>query len=243
MGDLEADLRQVQRLAAQLGDLTRLAAQAAPAGGSASDDTGCAEVRIDRDGRPTSLVLRGDWRERIGPRAVGQALVAAHQRAVQRHLGDWSDALHEEGWSDRLAAVDADADAGDDDPPSFPMPVTLGDPRPLGAVLEDVLAAMDRSHRDATAPPLPDQPETLSPDSAGPVRVSLSGGGLDVHVDARWAESAETSEVNARLDSALRGAVARTEDHAADWRESLVGVDLLLGEVLGMLRDPGKVTR
>lgn len=241
MGDLEADLRQVQRLAAQLGDLTRLAAQAAPVGCSASDDTGCAEVRIDRDGRPTSLALRGNWRERIGSGSVGPALVAAYQRAVQRHLGDWSDALREEGWSDRLAAVDDDT--GDDPSLAFPMPVALGDPRPLGAVVEDVLAAMDRSHLHATTPPARDPAETASPDSAGPVRVSLSGGGLDVQVDARWAESAETSEVNARLGTALRHAATRTDDLAADWRESLVGVDVLLGEVLGMLRDPGRVTR
>ena len=112
----------------------------APSRIEATDQAGAIRVVLASDGLPSSIEVDEDWKHRLRHASFGQAVVDACRAAAELRAVSWLRALVDSGLLERIAT----------DPPTPAPPPTVhppqpGDqrPRPRGAVVDDILRAVD----------------------------------------------------------------------------------------------------
>ncbi len=231
------ELRDLQKYAAQFQSMISTARNAAPSRASGYDTSGLAFAEVDRDGQPTTLRIEQGWRNALEPAQLGAAIIEAYQTATQTHLEEWGADLKRQGWQYDAREFDELVSAAPTPSESlFAVPRTVGEPRPVEALLSAVIDELDFSHVLATQPPAPAR-EPAAPHSR--VSVTLTNGALEsVHIDADWAEGRQSSTINSELAGALQAARLRpTPEQSPAHGEHTARLDDLLGEVMKALQN------
>lgn len=247
LDELMAQVAQMQRHTATLGALMSSAQALAPPGARGTDPSGCVHLTLGADGLPTSIDVVAGWERRVGADGVGDAVVDAFHAAVHDRLETWSRALARDGWQARADQVHLGGTdgAGRGRPVPVPRPPVVErlDPRPLGDVTEDVLAAL----RDPAAFTGPPPAAGTGTDRSGHVAIAVSAAGLtSCSADGRWVAERSAAQLGTALAEALHAATADLRARVAQARPDAGradGLDRLLAEAMALLSDAGRPVR
>ena len=112
----------------------------APSRIEATDQAGAIRVVLASDGLPSSIEVDEDWKHRLRHASFGQAVVDACRAAAELRAVSWLRAVVDSGLLEQIV-TDPPAPA----PPPTVHPAQPGDqrPRPRGAVVDDILRAVD----------------------------------------------------------------------------------------------------
>jgi hypothetical protein len=147
--ELIRELSQIQSYAAGLQGLLETAQAAAPTASTGTDGSGLISVQLGSDGLPKSFRVEQNWRRRITPENVGQAVLEAFQAAVGDRLANWSRTLEQQGWRDKAdelrlgSTTESPHPAAGQVPLAFRRPKPASNPRSIDAVTEDMIKAFD----------------------------------------------------------------------------------------------------
>lgn len=188
-------------------------------------------VVLAADGSVTDVLVAPDWRETVGPRRLGAALLEAAQVAVGKTI------------EAQLAGLDLDAAAAP--AAAAPAPATVGDPasRDAEAFMADALALLRNFATDLESylGDLTRMAGAVSTGSGGArgVTVTMAGGVVTaVDVDAEWAAGARHTEVSVEALAAFRAAAARAVDAARE-----VALPTSLARIQELGSDPVELSR
>ncbi|WP_305784463.1 hypothetical protein [Symbioplanes lichenis] len=227
----------LHRSAVGLGQRLAAAATAAAAPTTGSDDTGCVTAEVRADDQPVTIRLAGDWREAVGARALGRAVVTALTNASAARLTAWAGAMtaHSTPAADSAAPAPAigaalgaratpgagtilgGADPGGDGSAGG----ALGDPgsRQSGYAQRDLIELIlqvGEQFPAAAAAAEAAARQVTATSATGTVRATATGGIVTaVDCDEEWA--ARVPE--ARLAAALTEAVNAVRRRAAEERD------------------------
>jgi len=249
MDEILRDLARLRRTGAMLQELMGELQQAAPERSEGADSTGTVRAVLGPDGLPESIRVSSYWKEKLPAAAVGAAVTAACQAAMQRRGADWADVLQRSGWQQRLEEMDTDA-AGAVEVDVNPVPPAYRTGGPVPARSLDVLAEEAMSTMDAAMRPVPaaaHQPGTGA-NRGGTIEITLGQAGQVVcRADPGWAarqSGAQLSEALAAALTAARGQLAQASAasaaSAADAGAAAAetGRQELFTEILSVLNDP-----
>lgn len=237
--DLIRDLSRLQNHAARLAELIETAQNAAPETITATDRTGTISVTLGPDGLPTTFRVDQHWRRRVEPSKFGQVVLEAHEVAMSRRLATWSRTLNDRGWQASVDELRASSSTSQQIPPAFRRPERAANPRPIDAVAEDMIRALDQASDVGTA----QQHSTVGTgaDRWGKLTLTVSPTGLaSCVVKVRWAAKQTGTALTNALVEAL--AAARADLAQADGNVTH-GPDLssLFGEAIALLNDPKRM--
>jgi hypothetical protein len=155
-----------------------------------TDDRGVITVTVDRSGLVADVVIPPIWRDTVGPRELGQALLTAANNALTNHLAD------------RVDHLDLDPD----------VPANAGVVEGLVmSEMADLFARFDRDlefYRDQLSAAVNVTASRSGPN--GRVRVTMTPGRVtEVSADVWWAGQARYTEIRAE---ALKAFQAATRD-------------------------------
>lgn len=192
---------EIQReLASVVDELNELSATLSQAQGflladsEGSDSRGAVSVRLDAAGRVAAFRPNAQWRNRVAPDELGDAVLEAVQLATTARFGRWADAM----------------EAGATAPPAPPPRVTMaaGPTVDLMGLVEEVLTGFE-ALADAQA---------VAPSTSGPgsdlvagtarVRITMADGGVPtaVHLDPRWIANASLTRLAEEVLDAFQAA-------------------------------------
>jgi DNA-binding protein YbaB len=224
--DMVKRLQQLQREAAQLGQLAAGLASATPRRAEGNDRTGWARVAIAGDGFPHAIQIRNGWNQRIEVDRLGAAVMEANADAINQAMRAWSDQLDDSSWWARRARLEHD---GPDWSSATVATPPSGHVRDSAELAEDVLGALQRIQQQQPAA----APAGVGSDRNRHVTVKLGQGGLQgCLIDPEWAARRDGDAITAALSEALQAAEA--EMPAAP--RAGAGVDDLVGDALATLR-------
>ncbi len=157
------------------------------------DDRGVITVTVDRSGLVADVLVPPTWRDAVGPRELGQAMLTAANNALTSHLADL------------IEHMDLDPDvtrkAGDNPPTQESEGLVMSE-------VADLLARFDRdleTYRDQLNAAV-----NVTATGSGPngrVRVTMTPGRVtEVSADSRWAAQARYTEIRAEALKAFQSA-------------------------------------
>lgn len=241
-------IRELATLQLHVSAIHRLIAGAfekAPRRSDGMDDAAAVRVFLDRNGLPERIQIVSDWRDRVGPDKLGDAVVYAFRAAVDDRVTVWADALREAGWHDkanrlkRYLSSPASSMPSDKLPAAFQRDKKGAVPRTLEDVTEEFIRAADNI---SEAPALPGRVRRKSTGwSIGrKACLVLDANGIKACViDRQWASARTGSEISKALGEALAAARSSLAKNLSA-RYSPVGLEDLLGSALGLLANPGQ---
>ncbi|BCB74502.1 hypothetical protein GCM10022251_74240 [Phytohabitans flavus] len=147
-------LQRIQQQAEQLSNFVASLQAGAPQGADGYDATEQVRVEVGADGLPTGIRVESGWQDRLGPHAVGQAVVEAFAAAVANGMRAWSDSLAATSWHARAAELDAQGKfPAASNQVAFSPPAVTGSAgrRDPQEVAEDVLRASERLRQQTAA--------------------------------------------------------------------------------------------
>jgi len=224
MNDAEK-LRQLREQAASL--------LSGPPTAIGSDDTGLVEVQLDSGGRVVAVEVHREWMRRLGPDALGRAVVAAAADAITRRATAFADQLAAPAPTPSFA------------PPLPPLSPSSRDPERRGAELLGLMSTLDKALAEIDT--LTDRLETLAAreiaggSASGRVTVTMTGSQLvTVELDGRWLRQEPTGrQVADEIESACRQAYASL----AQQTEAAEAQSPHVAEVRALTRDPREFVR
>jgi hypothetical protein len=189
-----------------------------------SDPTGAITVLLDDDGIAGEIRVAGDWRQRLGPGNVADAVRAADADAARRRAVATAEALADDDGSHE-STVDADGPVGAGGPEPFgAVPAPMATPRTLAELTEATWAALDDLDR-LTGELAP----VTGIGADGAVRLELHlGRVVSCAVEATWLDRQDAAGLAHGLREALdlaRAADARERRPAAEFQQRVT--DLL----------------
>jgi hypothetical protein len=228
--------------------MQRLVAEAfkkAPARSEGMDNAASVRVVLDRNGMPERIEVVGEWRAKLRPEKIGDAVVEAFHAAAHKRAAAWSDALKETGWQDKMRRLKRHLDDAAIAIPSDKLPVAYERPhkevrrRTLEDVTEGFMRVADKA---STSPiPVPNIRKSTGRSVGRNVSVVLDESGLkSCVVDSRWASTRPSTELSKALNEAL---VAARSSLAGKLKEKPVDLELddLLRSALDLLSDPSRL--
>jgi DNA-binding protein YbaB len=225
--DMVRRLQQLQRQAAQLDQLAKDLAAAAPQWSQGTDTTGSVRITLDADGIPTTIRIHNDWSRSLDADSLGQAVVDANTDALRGAMHAWTDRLDSNGWWMRRADLDHAPDDQAGLITAHPADLPSGSEREPTELVESVMTALHAAQKQLPAP----ADVVTGSDAGGQVTITLGAGGLTgCEIDAGWASRHDGSTISAALSTALRQAVAHRVPLPRD-----AGMDPLLGDALATL--------
>jgi hypothetical protein len=240
--DLAAQFARIQQYAAGLRGLLADAQARAPRRAEGSDEKKTVHVVLDADGMPQSFTVSADWESKVKPDGLGGAVMEAFQAAVGQRLAEWTTTLNRVGWQDEVELLKRGGGGRDEGevPPAFrKQPQQPAEPRPLGDLAEDMIAAFDRPA--SFAPPSPTEATATGTVGGDKVVVSLSGNGLvSCTVDGHWARRQTANQLSKALGDALATAKSRLSRRPATPNPA-EGLDRIFGEAMALLNDPRRL--
>lgn len=222
MDEIFRDLERLRYYGTMLQDLVGEFQRSAPERSEGTDPTGSVRAVLGRDGLPETIRVSGYWKEKLQPAAFGSAVTAACQAAMQRRGAEWAETMQRAGWQDRLARLDADADAAAARHAADPNPVPPAfrrsngrPPRSLDAIAEQTMSLMDSTLSAVPQTgPGPQAPQGTGANRTGTLQLSVSSEGLvSCQADPRWVAQQTGAQLSAVLAELL--ATARTRLAAA----------------------------
>jgi hypothetical protein len=251
--DLLRELSRLQRYAAGLRELLSEAQAESPRQTEATDRSGAVRMVLGPDGLPVSIRVAAGWERKIAPAAFGGAVAEAFSAAARERMAAWTQQLSDSRWQQKAGRLREDISAGrpgtphDQVPPAFTRDPGDIQPRPIDALAEDVLKALDAAQEAAAAKPAK-PPQGTGQSAMGKLVLTLSSGGLvSCTADPRWVSQQTAVKLTDALGQAL--AAARTQlaeatkaaQAAATQRSD--GLSQLLGEALSLLNDPRRLSQ
>jgi hypothetical protein len=233
-------LRELARLQEYATALQRMMAEAqaqAPRRAEGADPSGALHLVLGADGLPESVRVEPDWRQRLDPRRVGEAVVEAFESATGQRMAEWTNTLRDDGWQDKVERLRDEPEAA-----AMPLPVPRDEPppRPMDVVVEEVLHAMDHAEQFANPPAFSAQ--GTGSDASAHLTVTLSRRGLvTCAVDASWAAQQTATDLSGAFGKAIAKARADLARAAAEPGPG-ERLDRLFDEVLAILHDPRRLT-
>jgi hypothetical protein len=172
------------------------------------DDHGVIRVTVDRSGLVADVVVAPTWRDTIGPRELGHALLTAANNALLSHLADAIERNPESPSPDTVA------------------PTTL---LPPGLAMSEAADLLNRFDRDFEAYRRQlEEAVTFTATASGPngrVTVTMSQGLVaEVTADPRWASHIRHTAIRAEARQAFQSAtqeIGRTDPAAVPLPPSL----------------------
>ncbi|HEU5475624.1 MAG TPA: hypothetical protein VFV67_33700 [Actinophytocola sp.] len=199
-------------------------------GFTGADDRDVITVTVDGTGVVADVGVPPNWRDWIGPRELGQALLTAANNALSGWLGDMIERTDLEPGLSTTTRADA-LDAGGD--PSSAVA------RNLMAEIGELFATVDRdlaAYREQLVRAANVTAEAKG--SNGRIHVTMAPGSVSaVTVDSRWATSARYTEIRAEALGAFRAA-GRQLDGAGT-----VSVPASLARIQELASDPVALCR
>jgi len=222
MNDAEK-LRQLREQAASL--------LSSPPTAIGSDDSGLVEVQLDSGGRVVAVEVHREWMRRLGPDALGRAVVAAAADAITRRAT---------AFASPVPSFEA---------PPAPRPVAAPppprDPERRGAELLGLMSTLDKALAEIDT--LTERLEALATreiaggSASGRVTVTMTGAQLvTVELDGRWLRQEPTGrQVADEIESACRQAYSSL----ARQTEAAEAQSPHVAEVRALTRDPQEFVR
>lgn len=243
--DIVHELHQIQQYAAGLRRLLESAQAQVPTHSESTDRSSMIRVSLDADGLPASIRIEPGWQRRLSAEAFGTAVVEAGQAAMGARLEAWARGLQESGWiaevdqfQEEVAAQYPVAPAAR--PPAFTLDGAAKKARPVDAVAEEVIRALDEVTSLVPAPPQASVGHGV--DESGALTLTISRAGLvSCHADPRWVGKQSTASLSNALSEALAAARADLTRHPAHPAPSS-GWDRLFVEALELLNEPHRVS-
>lgn len=242
--DIVHELHQIQQYAAGLRRLLDRAQSQAPTRSEGADRSGMIRVTLDADGLPSSVRIEPGWQRRISPEAFGTAVVQAGQAAMGARLEAWARGLQESGWTAEVDQFQEGlATQAPGAPAERPSALIPGGPaekaRPVDAVAEEVIRALDEVTSLVPAPPQAGVGHGV--DESGTLTLTISRAGLvSCHADPRWVSEQSSASLSNALSEALSAARADLTRHPEQPAPSS-GWDRLFIEALELLSEPHRV--
>ncbi|WP_460352000.1 hypothetical protein [Actinoallomurus acanthiterrae] len=210
------------------------------------DDAAAVRVFLDRNGLPERIQIVSDWRDRVGPEKLGDAVVYAFRAAVDNRVAVWADALREAGWYDkanrlkRYLSSPASSMPSDKLPAAFHRDKKETVPRTLEDLTEEFIQAADKI---SEAPALPGSVRRKSTGWSIGRKACLvldANGIKSCVIDLQWASARSGSEVSKALGEALAAARSSLAKNLST-RYSVAGLEDLLGSAMDLLADPRRL--
>lgn len=197
--ELISRLQRVQQVAGVMRDLMREAQAAAPAGSRAQDSTGAVTVVLDAEGQPVKITVAAAWRQRLGTRTLGAAVMDASGKAAQVRMRAWTGALQEGVWARKMAQLMAsgpEAGVPEQAPEMFRATRAPQHPHRLGDLADEMVKAIDASQ----SPRAERAAQFRGTNSRRTVAITLSASGLTgCAVDTGWVNGKSGAAVSAAL--------------------------------------------
>lgn len=244
--DIMHDLKYFQQYAAKLKNLLNKAEEHAPEQATGTDSSGAIHVQLDASGLPHAIRAESNWNTKINPAELGNTVTEAFNAALSARLESWTHSLRESGWQNefeliRSSGIPAGGTAEGAIPDAFRREPKNVEPRPLSAMTEDMMSALDRAGESSEQPA-----EVQGSGSAANGRLVMTlskTGGLTCTADARWASEQSGAMLTTALGDALR--IAKESLAEATGNEnrtsSGTGLDDIFDEAIALLGNPQRL--
>jgi hypothetical protein len=249
MDEVLRDLARLRRTGTALSELMAELAQAAPQRSEGSDSTGAVQAVLGHDGVPEAIRVSSYWKEKLPAAALGAAVTAACQAALQNRGAAWAEVLQRSGWDRRLGSLDDDSaatDTGATTADANPVPPAYrhdggASARPLDVLAEEAMSTMDAAMRPVPAAAA--RQGGTGVNRGGTLEITLGPAGqVSCRVDPGWAARQSGVQLSQALAAALttaRGQMTAAARAAADGAAAgETSRQNLLTEILSVLNDP-----
>ncbi|GAA4625810.1 hypothetical protein GCM10023196_031440 [Actinoallomurus vinaceus] len=233
----------------QVSAIKRLIAEAfekAPRRSEGTDDAASVRVVLGGNGLPERIQVVADWRNRVAPEKIGDAVVDAFRAAVHKRVVTWAVALEETGWQNKANRLQQYLNDDNISMPRGRLPAAFKRepaeivPRTLEDVAEGFIKAADRISKTPLRVKV--RRQNIGWGAAKKIRLILDDDGIkSCTIDCEWASARTAAELSEGLSKAL--AVARLslaknlKDNAPN-----VGLEDLLGSALELFVNPHRFT-
>src|SRR5690606_5554753 len=154
-GGLMEDVWQLYSLIQYAGQIQKMfqdVDSAVPESSEATDRNGAVRVALGADGLPEKFRVTTDWKRRVAPDSLAEAVVEACEAATAKRMAAWGEALESQGLTERMRTLDrleAEAGAAPEGLPDGSLPPAFqrkpgGFQRPpIGMLADSLLSAQE----------------------------------------------------------------------------------------------------
>lgn len=236
-GGLMEDVWQLYSLIQYAGQIQKMfqdVDSAVPESSEATDRNGAVRVALGADGLPEKFRVTTDWKRRVAPDSLAEAVVEACEAATAKRMAAWGEALESQGLTERMRTLDrleAEAGAAPEGslPPAFQRKPGGFQRPPIGMLADSLLSAqesLDAFLASATEEP-PGEPRGNGTDRNRAVHLTVTrSGSVTCEIDPRWAAPRTGAQIAEALNTVL-GAARQDLSAAAEAADSgTSGVDV-----------------